>query len=333
MRFGHFDDQRREYVITTPDTPEPWINYLGCEQFFSLISHLGGGYCFYKDARLRRLLRYRYNSAPADVGGRYFYIWENGEYWNPTFMPTKRELDSFECRHGLGYSRITGQRNQLSAELLCLVPIGRNAEGHQLTLRNHSRSHRTLKLFSYVEFCLWNAYDDATNLQKNLSTGEVEVEGATVYHKTEYRERRNHFAFYHVNAPIVGFDTDREVFLGRYRGPGDPQAVLAGASLNSVASGGAPIASHSLQVDLAPGEEKIFIFVLGYVENPDDEKWHAPGVINKARAHEIIAALSTPDQIAAALADLTTLWSKRLSTYTVEPGDPGPHRMVNHWNQ
>src|SRR5712691_11608437 len=100
MRFGYFDDARREYVITTPRTPYPWINYLGSENFFSLISHQAGGYCFYKDARLRRLLRYRYNNAPTDVGGRYFFIHENGDTWTPMYMPVKRELENYECRHG-----------------------------------------------------------------------------------------------------------------------------------------------------------------------------------------------------------------------------------------
>ena len=220
MRFGHFDDANREYVITTPKTPYPWINYLGSESFFSLISHQGGGYCFYRDARLRRLLRYRYNNAPTDVGGRYFYIQEGNDYWTPTFMPVKAALDSFECRHGLGYTKITGERKGIRAELLFFVPLGHTAEVHQVTLKNTGTTPRTLKLFSYLEFCLWNAYDDMTNYQRNFSCGEVEIEGSTIYHKTEYRERRNHFAFYHVNAPIAGFDTDRETFIGLYNGHG-----------------------------------------------------------------------------------------------------------------
>jgi cellobiose phosphorylase len=115
MRFGYFDDKNREYVITTPKTPYPWINYLGSENFFALVSHRAGGYCFYRDARLRRLMRYRYNNVPTDVGGRYFYINDGGEVWNPSFAPTNTALDAFECRHGLGYTRITGERKGVRA--------------------------------------------------------------------------------------------------------------------------------------------------------------------------------------------------------------------------
>ncbi len=332
MRFGHFDDARKEYVITTPKTPYPWINYLGNESFFGLISHQGGGYCFYRDARLRRLTRYRYNNVPTDSGGRYFYINEAGDTWTPTFMPMKKELSFFECRHGLGYTKITGTRNELRAEVLCLVPLGQTAEVHQVTLRNEGARAKTLKLFSFLEFCLWNAHDDATNFQRNFSTGEVEVVGSTIYHKTEYRERRDHFAFYHVNAPVSGFDTDRESFIGLYNGFGDPDVPCQGESKNTVASGWSPIASHSLDVTLAPGEEKRFVFVLGYVENPRDEKWEKPGVINKKRALDVIEAFSSPEQVSAALAQLQEHWEGMLSSYVVESADEKLNRMVNIWN-
>ena len=332
MRFGHFDDERREYVITTPKTPYPWINYLGNEQFFGLVSHQGGGYCFYRDARLRRLTRYRYNNVPTDSGGRYFYINEAGDTWTPTFMPMKKELSFFECRHGLGYTKITGTRNQLRAEVLYFVPLGQTAEVHQVTLKNESSAPKTLKLFSFIEFCLWNAHDDATNFQRNFSTGEVEVVGSTIYHKTEYRERRDHFAFYHVNAQVSGFDTDRESFIGLYNGFGDPDVPRAGESKNTVASGWSPVASHGLDVTLAPGEEKQFVFVLGYVENPREEKWEKPGIINKKRAQQLIAAFSSPEQVSAALGKLRDHWQGLLSNYAIESGDEKLNRMVNIWN-
>ena len=227
MRFGHFDDKNHEYVITTPQTPYPWINYLGCEQFFSLISQQGGGYCFYRDARLRRLTRYRYHNVPADAGGRYFYVREqDGSYWTPTHGPVKAALDSFECRHGLGYTKIAGKRRGLAAQVLYFVPLGTNAEIHQITLSNDAKEPRTVRVYSFVEWCLWNAMDDFTNFQRNFSTGEVEVDGSTLYHKTEYRERRDHYAFYHVNSPIAGFDTSRESFFGLYNGMHEPQTVI-----------------------------------------------------------------------------------------------------------
>jgi len=333
MRFGHFDDANKEYVITTALTPYPWINYLGSEEFFSLISQQGGGYSFYRDARLRRITRYRYHNVPADSGGRYFYIREqDGDFWTPTFGPVKRELDAYECRHGLGYTKISGKRRGLAAEVLYLVPRGKNVEIHQLTLKNEGSSPRTVKLFSFVEFCLWNAMDDFTNFQRNWSTGEVEVDGGTIYHKTEYRERRNHYAFYHVNSPIVGFDTDRESFCGLYNGMHEPEVVAAGQSKNTVAHGWAPIASHALEVTLAPGESKSIVFLLGYIENPVAEKWESPGVINKKRARELIAQFSTPAQVADAMSQLAASWDDLLSKYTVQSADEKLNRMVNIWN-
>ncbi len=332
MKFGHFDDQNREYVITTPKTPYPWINYLGSESFFGLVSHQAGGYCFFRDAKLRRLTRYRYNNVPTDSGGRYFYISEGKDYWSPSYMPVKRELESFECRHGLGYSKITGKRNGLKAELLFFVPLGHTAEVHQVTLTNESSAKKTFKLFSFAEWCLWNAQDDSANFQRNFSTGEVEVDGSTLYHKTEYRERRDHYALYHVNAPIAGFDTDRETFFGLYNGFGEPDVVASGESKNSVASGWSPIASHCLAVELAPGETKTFVFTLGYVEVPKDQKWEKPGVINKQPAKKLIDAFSTTDQVKAALDKLRNHWNGLLGLYALDSKDEKLNRMVNIWN-
>jgi cellobiose phosphorylase len=332
MKFGHFDDKNREYVITTPKTPYPWINYLGSENFFGLVSHQAGGYCFFRDAKLRRLTRYRYNNVPTDSGGRYFYITEGKDYWSPSYMPVKRELESFECRHGLGYSKITGKRNGLKCELLFFVPLGQTAEVHQVTLTNESSAKKSFKLFSFAEWCLWNAADDSANFQRNFSTGEVEIDGSTLYHKTEYRERRDHYALYHVNAPIAGFDTDRESFFGLYNGFGEPDVVAAGESKNSVASGWSPIASHCLAVELAPGETKTFVFTLGYVEVPKDKKWEKPGVINKQPAKKLIDAFSTTEQVTAALGKLREHWNGMLGLYELDSKDEKLNRMVNIWN-
>ena len=226
--YGHFDNRNREYVITSPTTPWPWINYLGTEDFFGLVSNTAGGYCFFRDAKFRRILRYRYNGVPTDSGGRYFYIKEGNTIWNPGWKPSKTRLDFYECRHGLGYTKITGIREGLKAEVLFFVPPDSRCEIHKLTLTNEGKDTREFKLFSFVEWCLWNAEKDQENFQRNLSTGEVEVEGSAIYHKTEYRERRNHYAFYWVNAEIDGFDTDRNSFLGMYNGFEAPDAVYRG---------------------------------------------------------------------------------------------------------
>lgn len=332
MKYGHFDDQAREYVIDTPRTPYPWINYLGCEKFFGIISNTAGGYCFYRDARLRRVTRYRYNNVPVDDGGRYFYIKDGETIWNPGWKPVKTELDAYSCRHGMGYTVITGRKNGLTASQLSFVPLGKNAEVHQITLTNEAASAKDVILTSFVEFCLWDASDDMLNFQRNFSTGEVEVEDGVIYHKTEYRERRDHYAFYAVNAPIDGFDTDMETFLGLYNGFDAPQSVVNGQMGNSMASGWQPIASHQIRVHLEPGESRKFNFVLGYVELPQAEKFTAPNVINKAPAKELIESLTTDAQIDAALHALKAHWDSLLSVYTLHHGDEKLSRMVNIWN-
>ena len=333
MNFGHFDDANKEYVITTPDTPLPWINYLGSQDFFSLISNTCGGYSFYKDAKLLRLTRYRYNNVPADTDGRYYFIRHNGTVWTPAWQPVKTELDSYECHHGLGYSRFVSSKDKILADLTAFVPLHETLEVNRLVLTNKNEKEESLDLTSYVEFCFWNAVDDSTNFQRNLSLGEVEVCGSELYHKTEYRERRNHFAYYTVNAPIDGFDTSRDDFLGVYGSIEHPKSVYEGVSHNSVASGGAVIGSHHLKVTLAPGESKSFIFLLGYSENPSDDKWEAPNVIKKENARAAIARFSTDTQVDAALTDLKEYWQNLLSTYTLESSDEKLNRMVNIWNQ
>ena len=331
--FGHFDDASREYVITRPDTPWPWINYLGTEDFFSLISNTAGGYCFYKDAKFRRILRYRYNGVPMDDGGRYYYIKDGNTVWNPGWKPCKTPLDSYECRHGMGYTRITSIKDGLKADVLFFVPLGHPCEVHRVRLTNTGPVPKHIQLYSFAEWCLWNASTDMENFQRNLSTGEVEVEGNVLYHKTEYRERRNHYAFFGVNRPFDGFDTDRETFIGMYNGFEAPQQVLAGTSGNSVAHGWSPVASHRLDLVLEPGQEEELIFVLGYVENPSDKKFVAPGVINKAKALEIMDAFATGAQVDAAFAQLRAFWDDLLDRFGVESEVPELDRTVNIWNQ
>ncbi|MCR4908698.1 MAG: glycosyl transferase [Lachnospiraceae bacterium] len=333
MRYGHFDDENREYVITTPKTPLPWINYLGTKNFFGLISNTAGGYDFYKDAKLLRLTRYRYNNCPLDNGGRYYYIKDGDTVFNPGWQPTRTDPDDYTCRHGLGYSRITSTKNGLTASLLAFVPVDDPCEINRITLTNHSSEKKNIDLFSFIEFCLWNAADDSSNFQRNFSTGEVEVKGSTIYHKTEYRERRNHYAVYSVNKPIAGFDTVRDAFIGAYNGFADPQAVLEGKSRNSIAHGWQPIGSHHLTCSLSPGESETYIFVLGYCENPIAEKFEAPDIINKKPAEELLAKYRTDEQVDRAFNELKARWDSLLSAYQVKTADEKLNRLVNVWNQ
>ncbi|MEM7152838.1 MAG: glycosyl transferase [Myxococcota bacterium] len=333
MRFGHFDDERREYVIETPQTPYPWINYLGSEEFFGLVSNTGGGYCFYRDARYRRLTRYRYNNVAPDEGGRYFYIKDGDDTWTPSWRPMKSKLDRYECRHGMGYTKIASSRGGVGCEQLLFVPLGHTCEVHQVTLRNEGKEAKKLQLFSFVEWCLWNALDDMTNFQRNYNTGEVEIEGSTLYHVTEYRERRDHYAFYHVNAEIAGYDTDRHSFLGLYNGFGEAQVPIEGKATDSKASGWHPIASHQLDVELQPGESKTFVFVLGYCENPRADKYVSPGVANKAPAQALIEAYDSPAKVDAAMEALRKHWDGLLGSFQVSSSDERLDRQVNIWNQ
>ncbi|MDR1868013.1 MAG: glycosyl transferase [Treponema sp.] len=336
MRYGYFDDEKREYIIGTPATPLPWINYLGNENFFSLISHTGGGYSFYRDAKLRRITRYRYNNVPFDTGGRCYYIKDGDNkdsWWSPAFLPLKTPLDRYRCRHGLGYTVIQAEKDGLASELVCFVPLGEHCEINVLTLQNTTETEKTVTVVSAIEWCLWNAVDDSTNFQRNFSTGEIEVEGSTIYHKTEYRERRNHYAYFSVNHPIDGFETNRDVFLGAFNGWNSPDAIRTEKSSNSIAHGWSPIASHRLSFTIKPRESKKLIFVLGYAELPIAEKWEKPGIINKDPAHILLSQFDNDTKVSTAFDSLKIYWARLLSRFSIKSHDEKLDRMVNTWNQ
>jgi len=334
MKFGYFDDARREYVITTPATPLPWINYLGSEDFLGIISNTAGGYCFYRDAKLQRILRYRYNAVPGDQGGRFYYIKEAGKKaWNPGFLPTKTELDRYECRHGMGYTTFDSAKDGLKAKMTFFVPVGENCEIHDLVLTNETGEVKTVHVYGVMEWCLWNAVDDSTNYQRNLNIAESEVEDGIIYHKTEYRERRDHYAFYGVNVPEAGWDTDRNTFLGHMGDWSDPQLVREERSASSKIVGWYPIGCHHLEITLAPGESYRAIFTLGYGKNPRDQKFIAPGVIRKTDAKRVWGKFADPAAVDAALAELSVYWDKLLGNYQLRSDNEKLNRMVNIWHQ
>ena len=333
MKYGFFDDANREYVITNPQTPYPWINYLGNEDFFSLISNTGGGYTFYKDAKFRRLTRYRYNNVPVDNGGKYFYIKDGDTVWSPGWKPVKTKLDSYECRHGMSYTKIKGAKNGVETEVLQFIPLGFWGEILKVNVKNTTSQAKKFQLFSFAEWCLWNAEDDMTNFQRNFSTGEVEIEDSVIYHKTEFKERRNHYAFYSVNAPIQGYDTDRETFLGLYNDFDRPDAVFEGKPRNTHAHGWSPIASHYIEVELQPGESRDYIFMLGYVEVTPEDKWESKLVINKKPAKAMISKYDTTEKVMAAYNELRAYWDNLLCKISIKSEDERLDRMVNIWNQ
>ncbi|MDK2980424.1 MAG: cellobiose phosphorylase [Chloroflexota bacterium] len=340
MKFGHFDDARREYVITRPDTPLPWINYIGCENYFGIISNTAGGYSFYKDARLRRLTRYRYNNVPLDEGGRYIYLRDDGAgdaeplYWSPSWQPVRRELDSYECRHGMGYTTISSTYQGIAAQTRYFVPLGENLEVWELTLTNQRDLAAELSVYGAVEFCLWDAWDDATNFQRNFSIGEVEVLDNVIYHKTEYRERRDHFAYFTCSEKMDAFDTQREDFLGAYRGWDRPQGVASGKLSNSIAHGWQPVGVQQVRITLQPGESRKLIFLLGYQENPAAEKFDPPGsqTLNKQRALTTIHRFLDEKVVDKAFDELHAYWQDLLGQLEVQTPDEHTNRMVNTWN-
>ncbi len=336
MKFGYFDDPHREYVITQPDTPLPWINYLGCQAYFGIVSNTAGGYSFYRDARLRRITRYRYNNAPYDFGGRYLYVRDDasGEFWSPSWQPTRRNLEDYSCRHGMGYTIIGSSYQGIEVRTRYFVPLDENLEIWQTTLTNHRSQLAQLSVFSLIEFCLWDAQDDSTNFQRNFSIGEMEIEEGVIYHKTEYRERRDHFAFFACSEKTAGFDTQREAFLGAYRGWDNPAAVERGQSGNSVAYGWAPIGSHHVKLSLKPGESRQIVFLLGYQENPRDQKFDPPGslTINKKTAKPRITRFLNSANADEAFEDLRRYWDELLGLCQVETPDLHTNRMVNIWN-
>ena len=332
--YGYFDDKNREFVITRPDTPLPWLNMLGQDEFFGLCTQTAGGYTFWKDARLRRLTRYRYNNNPMDNDGRFLYVKQGRTIWNPSWKPTRTPLDAFECRHGLGYTRITGRKAGLEVEQLMFVPPQENVEVWKISVRNKTRKPQKLTLFSFVEFCFYEALNDMTNYQRTYSIGEVEIEGSAIYHKTEYRERRNHYTLFGCTRQVDAYDTSRDAFVGVHHGLHDPQAVLAGRCTNSRAYGWNPVGAHQLNLTLRPGQEETFAFVLAYIEQGDRPKFDAPFVLNKTRGREILARFSDLQAIDAAFASVKQRWEDLLSIYQA-PKVPNEHlrRMVNTWNQ
>ena len=332
MKFGHFDDLNKEYVIEKYETPLPWINYLGSDSFFTLLSNTAGGYAFYKDARLRRITRYRYNNLPLDQDGFHIYVKDRDTIWNPGWQPVQTALDEYECRHGLGYSVITGKKNDILVKQELYVPKYDNILLQRVTVNNTADTAKEIDLFSFVEFCLWDAMDDSSNFQRNYSTGEVEVEGSAIYHKTEYRERRNHYTVFYANKPVDSFDTSRDSFMGVYGSPKAPAAVINGKCGNSIAHGWQPVGAHHFHLNLKAGETYSVIIGLGYVEVPVEEKFIAPSVINKSYAHALMNKYITDEQFDAGMDELRKFWNELLSGFEVKTENENVNRMVNIWN-
>jgi cellobiose phosphorylase len=325
LEYGYFDDKSREFVITRPDTPTPWINYLGCDEYCALMSNTAGGYSFHRDPKDRRITRFRYNNIPVDRPGRYIYLRDDssGDYWSATWQPVLKDKGyKYECRHGMGYTVIKSKYNNISTAASYFVPLGEKMEFWALKVKNDSKKTRALKIFTYTEFCLWHAEMDMTDFQYTLNIASAVNEGNVIFHQTGYAPKfgRLGLAYFGCNKKISGFDCDRETFIGQYRSESNPIAVERGKSFGSIASGGNPIASVSVSVKLKPGESKDLIFSLGVAETKEE----ALGVHGKYLGDR---------DVYAKLDELKNYWGEYLGRFQAETPDKDVNSMVNIWNQ
>jgi cellobiose phosphorylase len=324
--FGYFDRPAKEYVITRPDTPLPWINYLGTDQYCALFSHTAGGYSFYKDASQRRITRYRYNNIPLDANGKYIYLRDDatGDFWSTTWQPTRQDLKKYkyECRVGLSYNQIKSEYKGIKTDSLYFVPEGETLEVWRLRVTNTTSKPRKITAVSFVEFCLWDALNDMTDFQYNLNIAEMEVnkKTSTLYHTSRYRVYKDHYAYFSVNKPMASYDTEREQFLGPWGSLESPRSVREGKGNNTIASDWAPVGSHQVKLSLKPGETQELIYVLGFgFQKGDREKQIAHYKVSK--------------NVDAAFAKLKKSWSDNMSRFQVETPDEDVNLMAGTWNQ
>jgi cellobiose phosphorylase len=322
--YGYFDEAAREYVITRPDTPTPWINYLGEGRYGGIVSNTGGGYSFDRDPRHWRVSRYRYNAIPVDQPGRYVYLrdQESGDYWSATWQPVKRPLDAYECRHGAGYTRIAAERGEIASEVLYFVPPATDGETWPCELwvvriRNNGDRPRHLRTFSYVEFSFPDAVVDQQNLDWGQHIVRSRYEGGVIVASTVFRPDTTFFAS---SLEPLGFDSDRETFVGSYRDLANPVVVELGEPSNTESPRGNSIGSLCHQLELAPGEEQQIVFVLGAIRD-------------RAQLPRMVSAFRDRATVETAFEALREDWEDYLSQFTVETPDPELNAMVNFWNQ
>jgi len=320
MEYGYFSKDDKEYVIVKPSTPTPWINYLSNNEYCAIISNTAGGYSFHVDPKDRRILRYRYNNVPADRPGRYLYIRDNktGKYWSPTWQPVLEKLSTYECRHGLGYTKISSSYSDIESEATYFVPVDENLEIWMLTLKNASSEKKELSVFSYAEFCLWQADHDQTDLQSIQFRAVAKYEDDAIYHS--FFDVSTGYAFFASSGAVTGYDCNREKFIGPYRGESNPLAVEKGQCFNSEARGGNPIAATSNSVKLSPGETHTIIFVLGVVNKKSDAK-------------KYIQKYKKKSNVDTELQKLKEYWDTYLSNLSVDTPDKEFNTMINVWNQ
>jgi cellobiose phosphorylase len=322
--YGYFDETAREYVISRPDTPTPWLNYIGEGRYGGIVSNTGGGYSFDRDPRNRRVTRYRYNSIPVDQPGRYVYLRDQatGEYWSPTAAPVQRDLNSYECRHGTAYTRISSAYKGIGTEMLYFVPLSSADEPAPcelwvLTLRNLGPEPRRLRSFSYAEFSLADAFNDMTNLDWAQHIVFSECENGVITVGTKFNPLRYFFAS---SETAAGYTCDREDFIGRRRDLTNPIVVETGNPSNAPSPRGNSIGSLTHDITLGPGEERKLVFIMGATERP-------------AEIERVVRRFGDLSEVMAAFQALRDDWAAYLGRFTVETPDADTNAMLNFWNQ
>jgi N,N'-diacetylchitobiose phosphorylase len=334
MQFGYFDDAAKEYVISRPDTPRPWSNYLGSTEYGAIVTNHAGGYSFYKSAAQGRFLRLRFNAVPLDQPGRTLYLRdeESGDFWSAAWQPTGKPLDAYksECRHGSAYTVITSDYADIKSETTYFVPLGRLFECWRVKLTNTGKTLRRLSAFTYVEYAgNWSVANDLVNLQYSQHIVKMSVENGIIDHGTnvhippdpenfENADQGRHSFLALVGTPVTGFDTDRMTFLGPYGTYAKPNAVEQGACTNSLAAGDNGCGVLQTRLDLAPGETKEFLILMG-VGRADAE--------GRQAAEEFRA----PAKAEAELAKLKTYWHDRLANFTATTPDADFNSMLAMW--
>jgi N,N'-diacetylchitobiose phosphorylase len=334
MEYGHFDDAAREYVITRPDTPRSWSNYLGSTDYGAIITNNAGGYSFYKSAAQGRFTRARFNFVPLDQPGRTIYLRDEdtGDFWSAAWQPVGKPLEQYksECRHGTAYTIITSEYSGIKSETTYFVPLGRTMEVWRVKLTNTGKTPRRLSAFTYVEYASnWSSFNDLTNLQYSQFIVTMAVEDGIIDHGTnvhippdpgnfENSDQGRHSFLALVGAPLAGFDTDRTAFLGTYGTYAKPRVVETGRCTNSLAAGDNGCGVLQTDLTLAPGETREFVVLMG-VGRADVE--------GKAAAKEF----ESPQKIDAELARLKAYWYGRLEGLTAETPDPAFNSMLAMW--
>jgi cellobiose phosphorylase len=320
LKYGYFSPDNKEYVIVRPDTPTPWINYLSNNEYCAIISNTAGGSSFHIDPRDKRILRYRYNNLPVDRPGRYLYIRDNktGKYWSPTWQPVLEKLSAYECKHGLGYTKISSSCSGIEAEVTYFVPVDENLEIWMLTLKNASSEAKELSVFSYAEFCLWLADRDQNDLQSIQGLGIARYEEDAIFYS--FFDVSTGYAFFASSDPVTGYDCNREKFIGPYRGESNPIAVERGQCFNSETQGGNPIATTSNILKLGSGEAKTIIFILGVVKEKSDAKRYIQKFKEKSNVDREFQRLRE-------------YWDTYLGNLNVAAPDREFNTMINVWNQ